>query len=45
MTDEIEYLSAIEEGQVHHRPGERPADKKGKLTDELVSCRTRASSS
>ncbi len=39
VTDEIEYLSAIEEGKYVIAQANAQLDKKGKLTDELVSCR------
>jgi DNA-directed RNA polymerase subunit beta len=39
VTDEIEYLSAIEEGNFIIAQANATLDKKGKLTDELVSCR------
>jgi DNA-directed RNA polymerase subunit beta len=39
VTDEIEYLSAIEEGKYIIAQANAAIDKKGKLTDELVSCR------
>ena len=39
VTDEIEYLSAIEEGNYVIAQANADLDKKGKLTDELVSCR------
>jgi DNA-directed RNA polymerase subunit beta len=39
VTDEIEYLSAIEEGKYVIAQANAPIDKKGKLLDELVSCR------
>ncbi|MEK9768986.1 MAG: DNA-directed RNA polymerase subunit beta, partial [Betaproteobacteria bacterium] len=41
VTDEIEFLSAIDEG--HHVIAQANAayDKNGKLTDEIVSCRHR----
>ena len=38
-TDEIEYLSAIEEGDYMIAQASATLDAKGKLTDELVSCR------
>ena len=38
-TDEIEYLSAIEESNYVIAQANATLDKKGKLTDELVSCR------
>jgi DNA-directed RNA polymerase subunit beta len=39
VTDEIEYLSAIEEGQYIIAQANAPVDARGRLTDELVSCR------
>jgi DNA-directed RNA polymerase subunit beta len=39
VTDEIEYLSAIEEGKYVIAQANAALDKKFKLTDELVSCR------
>ena len=39
VTDEIEYLSAIEEGNFIIAQANAELDKKGKLTDGLVSCR------
>ena len=39
VTDKIEYLSAIEEGQYVIAQANATVDGKGKLTDELVSCR------
>jgi DNA-directed RNA polymerase subunit beta len=39
VTDQIEYLSAIEEGKYIIAQANAELDKKGKLTDELVSCR------
>jgi DNA-directed RNA polymerase subunit beta len=39
VTEEIEYLSAIEEGNYVVAQANATLDKKGKLTDELVSCR------
>jgi DNA-directed RNA polymerase subunit beta len=39
VTDKIEYLSAIEEGNYVIAQANAELDKKGKLTDELVSCR------
>jgi DNA-directed RNA polymerase subunit beta len=39
VTDEIHFLSAIEEGQYVIAQANAPTDRKGKLTDELVSCR------
>ncbi len=39
VTDEIHYLSAIEEGKYVIAQANASVDKKGKLIDELVSCR------
>jgi DNA-directed RNA polymerase subunit beta len=39
VTDEIEFLSAIEEGNFIIAQANAELDKKGRLTDELVSCR------
>jgi DNA-directed RNA polymerase subunit beta len=39
VTDQIEFLSAIEEGKYIIAQANAELDKKGKLTDELVSCR------
>ncbi|MDP2793872.1 MAG: DNA-directed RNA polymerase subunit beta [Sulfurisoma sp.] len=39
VTDEIEFLSAIEEGNYIIAQANAELDKKGRLTDELVSCR------
>jgi DNA-directed RNA polymerase subunit beta len=39
VTDEIEYLSAIEEGKYVIAQANAQLDKKGRLTDALVSCR------
>ncbi len=39
VTDQIEYLSAIEEGNFVIAQANATLDKKTKLTDELVSCR------
>lgn len=39
VTDEIEYLSAIEESEYMIAQANATMDNKGKLTDELVSCR------
>ncbi|MGE5737435.1 MAG: DNA-directed RNA polymerase subunit beta, partial [Betaproteobacteria bacterium] len=41
VTDEIHYLSAIEEGQYVIAQANAKIDNKGKLADELVSCRNR----
>jgi DNA-directed RNA polymerase subunit beta len=39
VTDEIDYLSAIEEGKYAIAQANSAMDAKGNLTDELVSCR------
>ncbi|MEO8158682.1 MAG: DNA-directed RNA polymerase subunit beta [Betaproteobacteria bacterium] len=39
VTDDIEFLSAIEEGKYIIAQANAGIDKKGKLLDELVSCR------
>ncbi len=39
VTDEIHYLSAIEEGQYVIAQANAELDRKNKFTDELVSCR------
>ena len=39
VTDQIDFLSAIEEGKYIVAQANTELDKKGKLTDELVSCR------
>ena len=39
VTDDIEYLSAIEEGQYVIAQANASLDKNGKLTDVLVTCR------
>ena len=39
VTDDIEYLSAIEEGKYVIAQANAELDKTGKFTDELVSCR------
>src|SRR5881409_3097688 len=41
VTDEIHYLSAIEEGQYVIAQANAQLDKAGRLKDELVSCRSR----
>jgi DNA-directed RNA polymerase subunit beta len=41
VSDEIEYLSAINEGQYVIAQANAAIDKKGKLLDEIVSCRYR----
>ncbi|AAU92668.1 DNA-directed RNA polymerase, beta subunit [Methylococcus capsulatus str. Bath] len=39
VTDQIEYLSAIEEGQYYIAQASASVDENGMLKDELVSCR------
>jgi DNA-directed RNA polymerase subunit beta len=41
VSDEIHYLSAIEEGQYVIAQANAELDKKNKFTDELVSCRNK----
>src|SRR5512141_50919 len=41
VTNDIEYLSAIEEGQYVIAQANASLDKSGKLKDELVSCRSK----
>src|ERR671915_457600 len=41
VTNEIHYLSAIEEGQFMIAQANAALDAKGQFTDELVSCRSR----
>jgi DNA-directed RNA polymerase subunit beta len=41
VTDHIDFLSAIEEGQYVIAQANAKIDAKGKLADELVSCRSR----
>src|SRR6266702_142600 len=41
VTDEIHYLSAIEEGQYVIAQANAQLDKNGKLRDDLVSCRNK----
>ena len=41
VTDKIDYLSAIEEGDYVIAQANSEVDAKGKLADELVSCRAR----
>ena len=41
VTDQIDYLSAIEEGQFVIAQANAKVDKTGKLADELVSCRSK----
>jgi DNA-directed RNA polymerase subunit beta len=40
VTDQIDYLSAIEEGQYVIAQANASLDAKGRFTDELISCRT-----
>ena len=40
VTDEIEYLSAIEEGKYVVAQANAEFDEEGRLTDELVTCRS-----
>jgi DNA-directed RNA polymerase subunit beta len=39
VTDQVEYLSAIEEGQFVIAQANAMLDEKGRFTDELISCR------
>ncbi|MFN9478408.1 MAG: DNA-directed RNA polymerase subunit beta [Betaproteobacteria bacterium] len=39
VTDQVEYLSAIEEGKYVIAQANAPLDKQGRFVDELVSCR------
>src|SRR5690606_3310968 len=39
VTDQIDFLPAIEEGEVAIAPANAAKDAKGALTDDLVSCR------
>ncbi|NBX02945.1 MAG: DNA-directed RNA polymerase subunit beta, partial [Alphaproteobacteria bacterium] len=39
VTNEVVYLSAIEEGKYTIAQANSPIDEKGKLADELISCR------
>lgn len=39
VTDTVEYLSAIEEGDFYIAQADSGIDKSGKLTDELIPCR------
>ncbi len=41
VTDQIDFLSAIEEGQFVIAQANAKVDKHGKLADELVSCRSK----
>jgi DNA-directed RNA polymerase subunit beta len=41
VTDDIDFLSAIDEGQYVIAQANAAVDNKGKLTDEIVSCRYR----
>lgn len=42
VTSEIDYLSAIQEGRFIIAQANSTLDKKGKLTDELVTCREKS---
>ena len=44
VTDKIDYLSAIEEGEFGIARADARVDAKGMLTDELVACRTQGES-
>jgi DNA-directed RNA polymerase subunit beta len=44
VTDEFEYLSAIEEGNYYIAQANTTIDKNGRLTDELISCRYKGDS-
>ncbi|MGB6976551.1 MAG: DNA-directed RNA polymerase subunit beta [Gammaproteobacteria bacterium] len=44
ITDEFEYLSAIEEGNYYIAQANTNIDKNGRLTDELISCRYKGDS-
>ncbi len=44
VTDKIDYLSAIEEGEFGIARADARVDAKGMLSDELVSCRTQGES-
>jgi DNA-directed RNA polymerase subunit beta len=44
VTDQIDYLSAIEEGQYVIAQANATLNEKGEFTDDLISCRTRTSS-
>ncbi|ORU90187.1 MAG: DNA-directed RNA polymerase subunit beta [Cycloclasticus sp. symbiont of Poecilosclerida sp. M] len=39
VTDKVDYLSAIEEGRYYIAQANAVRDKKGKLTEDLVTCR------
>ena len=39
VTDEVVYLSAMEEGRYHVAQANLPLDSKGRFTDDLVVCR------
>ena len=39
MTDDVEYLSAIEVGDFNIAQANTPVDDKGRLTDDLILCR------
>src|SRR5690348_12285767 len=44
VTDEVDYLSAIEEGNYVIAQANSPLDKHGKFTEEFVSCRFKGES-
>ena len=44
ITDEVEYLSAIEEGNYVIAQANANVDENGKLVDELVPCRHKGES-
>src|SRR5690348_12826090 len=44
VTDEVDYLSAIEEGNYVIAQANSPLDKHGKFTEDFVSCRFRGES-
>src|SRR5579883_1908526 len=44
VTDEVEYLSAIEEGDYVIAQANAPLDKHGRFTEDFVSCRFRGES-
>ena len=44
VINQIEYLSAIEEGNFVIAQANADLDKKGKFVDDLVSCRSRMNS-
>lgn len=39
LTDKVDYLSAIEEGDFYIAQANTPVDEKGRLTDDLILCR------